>query len=67
MLTRSQYKKSLFEVNIDFDQASLSWKLNKKPNGNGTYKYICIQKTKEGKSCPRKPLNGCEFCKNHKK
>jgi len=66
MLTRSQYKSSLFEVNIDFDEASIAWKANKKSNGNGTYKYCCIQKTKEGKPCPRKPLSGCDFCKIHK-
>ena len=29
MLTRSQYKTRLFEVNIDFDQVSEAWKSNK--------------------------------------
>lgn len=40
MKTRSQTKE-LYEVNIDFDDASNSWKQNKKYMGNGTYKYIC--------------------------
>ena len=70
MLTRSrsqtQYnKKSLYEVNIDFDEASEAWKSNKKSNGNGTYVYICMETTKKGNKCARKPLSGAEFCKIH--
>jgi hypothetical protein len=30
----------LYEVNIDFDEASREWKKNKKSIGNGEYKYI---------------------------
>ena len=43
MNTRSQTtyeKKALYEVNIDFDEASEAWRANKKYIGNGTYKYI---------------------------
>ena len=42
MKTRSQTKKEhiLYEVNIDFDEASREWKKNKKSIGNGEYKYI---------------------------
>lgn len=43
MNTRSQTtyeKKPLYEVNIDFDEASEAWRANKKYIGNGTYKYI---------------------------
>lgn len=43
MDTRSQttYKNNaLFEVNIDFDEASEAWRANKKYIGNGSYKYI---------------------------
>jgi len=37
MKTRSQTKKEhiLYEVNIDFDEASREWKKNKKSIGNG--------------------------------
>ena len=38
---QTNYKKgALFEVNIDFDEASEAWRANKKYIGNGTYKYI---------------------------
>ena len=62
MLTRS---RTMYEVNIDFDEASVSWKSNKKTIGNGQYKYICIQYTKTGKPCNRSPLHGCDYCKMH--
>jgi hypothetical protein len=67
MLTRSNTRNGLFKVDIDFDQASNAWKANKKTNGNGTYVYICLQLTKGGNQCQKKPLSGCEFCKIHKK
>ena len=47
MNTRSQTtyeKKTLYEVNIDFDEASEAWRANKKYVGNGTYKYITPKK-----------------------
>ena len=47
MNTRSQTtyeKKALYEVNIDFDEASEAWRANKKYIGNGTYKYITPKK-----------------------
>jgi hypothetical protein len=69
MLTRSQAKKEvqeyiydfankkqpqpLYEVNIDFDEASEAWKSNKKYMGNGTYKYKCCGHYKNGKPCNR--------------
>jgi hypothetical protein len=43
MNTRSQTtyeNKALYEVNIDFDEASEAWRANKKYIGNGSYKYI---------------------------
>lgn len=69
MITRSQAKKEvqayiydlanncqtkpLYEVNIDFDEASEAWKSNKKYIGNGTYKYMCCGHYKNGKPCNR--------------
>jgi hypothetical protein len=47
MDTRSQttYKNNaLYEVNIDFDEASEAWRANKKYIGNGSYKYITPKK-----------------------
>lgn len=70
MQTRShtkQLKKPLFEVNINFEEASECWKANKKPIGNGCYHYICLQKTKSGNSCKRKPEQNSDFCKVHSK
>lgn len=36
---RSKSKKPLFEVNINFDEASSAWKQNKISIGNGCYIY----------------------------
>jgi hypothetical protein len=68
MKTRSQtkYEKSaIYEVNIDFDEASESWKANKKSIGNGMYKYVCCKKWKNGKNCTSKCLPGKNYCKTH--
>ena len=58
---------SLYEVNINFDEAIESWRSNKKHIGNGTYKYICCIITKTGKKCNRQPLFNYDCCKLHKK
>lgn len=68
MKTRSQPKQpaeEIYEVKIDFDGASQSWRENKKSIGNGTYKYICISLCKSGKKCNRTPLSETDFCKLH--
>ena len=50
MITRSQaIIKPLYEVNIDFDEASRAWLHNKKKIGNGSYKYICTHTVKNKK------------------
>jgi len=70
MKTRSQskYEKSAeFEVNIDFDGASESWKSNKKSIGNGMYKYVCCKKSKNNNNCNLKCLLGENYCKTHLK
>jgi len=36
----------LYEVDIDFDDASEAWRANKKSIGNGQYKYIREKKCK---------------------
>lgn len=58
--------KQLYEVNIDFDEASKAWHANKKSIGNGQYKYICtVEKNgiKCGKSC-YKDLSYCWIHRN---
>tara|TARA_Y100000813_G_C24160416_1_gene351821 strand:- start:2453 stop:2665 length:213 start_codon:yes stop_codon:yes gene_type:complete len=56
----------LYEVNIDFDEASEAWKSNKKSIGNGQYVYICGATLKNGKKCQRKPKKDCTTCFQHK-
>ena len=70
MNTRSQTKynnSAVDEVNIDFDEASSAWRSNKKPVGDGTFKYICCGITKTGNKCVREPLQNSEYCKIHTK
>jgi hypothetical protein len=57
----------LYEVNINFDEASEAWRANKKHTGNGMYKYICCGITKTGKKCNRQPLSNYDYCKIHMK
>jgi len=79
MHTRSQTKRTITEekekekeniiltFEIDFVEASACWKANKKSIGNGSYKYICCQKTKTGNQCKRESIKGCDYCKIHSK
>ena len=57
----------IYEVNIDFDDASAAWRMNKKSTGGGCYKYICEAKTQLGNNCLREPIIGCAYCKTHNK
>lgn len=50
-----------YSVDIDFNDASESWKSNKKSKGNGCYIYICGQVLKNGKPCMREP---CRYHRN---
>jgi hypothetical protein len=68
MKTRSQTRNensALYEVNIDFDEASEAWKSNKRSIGNGSYKYVCAKKGKNNNCCLRKCLPGEIYCKTH--
>lgn len=69
MKTRSQtnYENlALYEVKIDFDEASESWKVNKRSIGNGSYRYLCAKKSKNN-NCSTKCLPGEIYCKTHLK
>jgi hypothetical protein len=68
MKTRSQTKsktRQIYEVNIDFDEASEAWKANKKSIGNGSYKYMCSKICKNNKICNANCLSGEDYCKMH--
>ena len=70
MKTRSQTKREQlekYEVNIDFDAASESWRANKKFIGNGSYKYVCAKLGKNNKNCLAKCLPGEVYCRKHLK
>jgi hypothetical protein len=70
MKTRSQTKcenSALYEVNIDFDEASEAWKSNKRSIGNGSYRYLCAKKGKNNNYCITKCLSGEIYCKTHLK
>lgn len=70
MKTRSQTKYEMstpYEVKIDFDEASESWKANKKYIGNGTYKYVCAKRGKNNNCCISKCLAGENYCRVHLK
>ena len=53
----------LYDVNIDFDEASREWQSNKKSIGNSSYKYVC-QKVGT-KICRSKCLAGEHYCSKH--
>lgn len=55
----------LYSVDIDFDEASRMWKLNKRSKGNGCYDYVCQGITKKNKNCIRKCLMGSQYCNLH--
>lgn len=68
MKTRSQTRsetRQLYQVNIDFDEASAAWRSNKKSIGNGSYKYMCAKRYSNNKSCYCKCLQGEDYCKTH--
>lgn len=68
MKTRSEYKyenSSLYEVIIDFNEASEAWKANKRSVGNGCYKYLCSYICKSGSLCKREPKQCKDYCSTH--
>jgi len=73
MNTRSKSKtkltkqlKPLFEVEIDFDDASKEWHKNKRSIGNSQYRYICeIQTNKKG-TCNKVCYQNSDKCWIHR-
>ena len=56
----------LFEVNIDFDEASRAWRANKRSVGNGTYKYTCEKMISSGRMCSKDAWKNSGVCCTHK-
>lgn len=56
-----------YEVNIDFDEASIAWNRNKKKITNGSYEYICTEITKNKNKCCRKRYKNSKYCYFHRK
>jgi len=66
-ITRSQYKASELEVNIDFDTASIYWNANKKKLENCCYQYVCGIKLENNNFCKKKLYKNLPCCFIHKK
>jgi hypothetical protein len=49
--------KPIYEVNIDFDEASTAWRANKRKLDNCCYEYICGFILKNNKRCQKKTCN----------
>jgi len=69
-LTRTQsgaIPRQEYAVDIDFDEASEAWLVNKKRHHDATYSYKCLGQTKMGRGCNRKPVEHTNFCSCHSK
>jgi hypothetical protein len=58
-------ERVIYEVNIDFDEASRAWRSNKKSMGNGQYKYVCISE-KVGIKCGKVCYKDLSCCWQHR-
>lgn len=68
----------MFEVNIDFDEASREWRKNKKKCPKGRFEYICNYIHTNGKQCRKSIISskitndyiygfgGCSFVNKYK-
>jgi len=67
MKTRSQTaKNTVYLVDIDFDDASACWRVNKKACKNGMYEYVCVKTKANGDKCGRVCYADSEFCCRHR-
>ena len=66
--TRNENSKPLYEVEIDFDEASEAWRENKKNVGQGHFKYICTipNKKKDGAKCGNSCYKDSQYCWAHR-
>ena len=56
----------MYEVNIDFDEASKAWMKNKIKLNYGEFRYCCLQLTKKGEKCKNKIIKD-NLCHIHLK
>lgn len=61
------YEEDPYEFVFDFDEASEAWKANKISIGNGSYRYMCANKSEKNRKCLKKCLHGEIYCKTHYK
>jgi len=66
-MTHNSYSKSIFPVEMNFDEAHDAWMTNKRKLANGMYRYICCATTKTGKQCSRTPEPNSDLCLLHRK
>ena len=69
MQTRSEIKyanSAIYEVNIDFDEASTLWRQNKKQVSPGQFKYICTIIKKDGAKCGNSLTKDNQYCWTHR-
>ena len=45
------YEEDPYEFVFDFDEASQAWKANKISIGNGSYRYMCANKSEKNRHC----------------
>lgn len=57
----------LYEVSIDFDDASLEWQRNKRKLHNGTYEYRCMFVSSSGRECTGRSMPNSTCCYCHRK
>jgi hypothetical protein len=54
----------MYNIDIDFEEASKIWRSNKINLGNGCFQYCCQQLTKKNKKCKNKIYKD-NFCHLH--
>jgi hypothetical protein len=64
-LFNQDIETGIYTVQIDFDEASLAWKANKKSKGNGTYQYVCEQQLSIHRTCKNTAILGSPYCSMH--
>jgi hypothetical protein len=55
----------MYKIDIDFDDSSAQWLLNKIKKSNATYYYKCEKQCKNGNKCCKKVWNQTIYCKIH--
>jgi hypothetical protein len=68
--TTNKNKIKQYDVDIDFDAASIAWRENKKELKNGMFsykktKFNCTHICEKGKKCRKKSTLNNEYCEFH--